>query len=609
MTRFLIVTPFRDAGKFLSNAATRSLNQLYDDYRIVFIDDASSDPGYDIVQETIDRTATRCRDVVVVRNDRPIGLLRSAHMAILDRAEEDDVVLMLPACDSLLHRDALTVFDATFEREGSWVCFGGAVWNPREQRPFVSGGYTNADLLELRVPSWESWGVLQTKWRVHPPIAFRSQLYRKLETIDPQWTCLKDRENRFYDAEGDIAMMLPLLESAGAPRITHLRAKVCIHESAHETSDLSGRARMDIMHEIFAKPSFPKIDSLRATSSQQQWFTPSFVRPPRSTVGNGIHLSGWPYARQCLQHVRSSQPIVLDDFVEQSFCYGHAPSHYNRPWIGIFHHPPNVPEFAYRRHRLQSIFELLSWRDQAEWLQGGIALSEYLAAYLRKQLQVPVVVVKHPSEFQKTSWDEQGFRSQKVQQLVQIGFYLRNTRAIYQLPLIPGYRKVRLLSQDKPWVAAYEARVVEYWNRMSCRSEYGGVEEGGFLEGCEYERVLTESVVFTEVFDASANNVVIECILRSTPLVINRHPAVIEYLGKDYPLYFDDLDEVPGLLGLARILEANDYLREMDKRDLSGTYFTSAVARAIETVLSHRRDESLLVGNVEPNHAAPRESF
>ena len=42
---------------------------------------------------------------------------------------------------------------------------------------------------------------------------------------------------------------------------------------------------------------------------------------------------------------------------------------------------------------------------------------------------------------------------------------------------------------------------------------------------------------------ASANNAVIECIARGTPLLVNPLPAVVEYLGADYPFYFHSLEE------------------------------------------------------------------
>ena len=47
------------------------------------------------------------------------------------------------------------------------------------------------------------------------------------------------------------------------------------------------------------------------------------------------------------------------------------------------------------------------------------------------------------------------------------------------------------------------------------------------------------SVIFVEYIDCSASNTILECIATCTPIVVNRHPAIEEYLGIDYPLYHD----------------------------------------------------------------------
>lgn len=56
----------------------------------------------------------------------------------------------------------------------------------------------------------------------------------------------------------------------------------------------------------------------------------------------------------------------------------------------------------------------------------------------------------------------------------------------------------------------------------------------------DYDTLLTENIVFINLVDASAVNTIIECIVRNTPIIVNNHPAVIELLGKNYPLYFND---------------------------------------------------------------------
>ncbi len=133
--------------------------------------------------------------------------------------------------------------------------------------------------------------------------------------------------------------------------------------------------------------------------------------------------------------------------------------------------------------------------------------------------------------------------------------------------------------------------VRQHWETVGERPEYRGVLELGFLPTEGYERVLATDVILSEVFAASANNVVVDCMVHNTPLVINRHPAVVEYLGLDYPLYFDSITEVPQLLSQERIVAAHRYLATRDKSELRGEFFTSAVEDALREIL---RDQTTL---------------
>ena len=57
----------------------------------------------------------------------------------------------------------------------------------------------------------------------------------------------------------------------------------------------------------------------------------------------------------------------------------------------------------------------------------------------------------------------------------------------------------------------------------------------------EYDQLLEKNIVFIELIDASANNTILECIVRNTPIIVNKIEPVVEYLGDDYPLYFENL--------------------------------------------------------------------
>ena len=67
---------------------------------------------------------------------------------------------------------------------------------------------------------------------------------------------------------------------------------------------------------------------------------------------------------------------------------------------------------------------------------------------------------------------------------------------------------------------------------------------------------MSRSVVFLDLYDAIANNAVVECISRQTPILVNPIDSVVEYLGKDYPFYYYSLDEA------AEKLEDDDLIQE-----------------------------------------------
>ena len=99
-----------------------------------------------------------------------------------------------------------------------------------------------------------------------------------------------------------------------------------------------------------------------------------------------------------------------------------------------------------------------------------------------------------------------------------------------------------------------------------------------FLENDAYDKLLTENIVFIKLVDASAVNTLLECIVRNTPIVVNPLPAVIEYLGENYPLYYTNIGEAAVLLNdKKKLLAGHKYLRKLDKEELKLDVFIQKV--------------------------------
>ena len=97
----------------------------------------------------------------------------------------------------------------------------------------------------------------------------------------------------------------------------------------------------------------------------------------------------------------------------------------------------------------------------------------------------------------------------------------------------------------------------------------------------EYDLLLSENIVFIDLFDSAANNVVLECIVRNTPIIVNKTPGVLEYLGNEYPLYFESLSDVPGLLTTDKIISAYNYLLRLDKEKFTLDRFIKTFMKTI----------------------------
>ena len=86
-----------------------------------------------------------------------------------------------------------------------------------------------------------------------------------------------------------------------------------------------------------------------------------------------------------------------------------------------------------------------------------------------------------------------------------------------------------------------------------------------YLENNDYDLFLMKNIVFINLIDASAVNTIIECIVRNTPIFVNRLPATEETLGSSYPLFYNEISEVTNMLNINKITEGYNYLCKMNK--------------------------------------------
>lgn len=273
-----------------------------------------------------------------------------------------------------------------------------------------------------------------------------------------------------------------------------------------------------------------------------------------------------------LRKEANDQGMLLDDFVEASYTYRRLRHVLDRPWVGMFHHPVNINS-PILNDRTTAVRNLLArdsrFKAACKKLRGAIVFSPDVADEIRAWLKVPVLLIKHPTELAVHQWTG-------GDDLWQVGFYLRNTRMLHTMPVAPGAMQRRFRSQPYlNWHLSRDKKLAAYYAKQNNHAEVLEIER---MYDADYDDALQSSIVCNQLYGAAANNVVLECIARATPILVNRLPGVEYYLGKDYPLFYKDLEQAAfWSADEHRVIEAHAYLRELKKNDLSLDYFISNV--------------------------------
>lgn len=288
------------------------------------------------------------------------------------------------------------------------------------------------------------------------------------------------------------------------------------------------------------------------------------------------HRSGWDYVVHNMSEFNNPLGVYFDGFIENAFSWrknqyiADKIIPYKEPWIGFLHNPPNMPLwFSDNNSYPQTLLNDELFKESLSNCKGLYVLSNYYKKFLKHYLHhTPVNVLYHPTEIPELKFSFDDFCKNKNKKIVNIGWWLRKLNSIF---LLDGgqYQKIRLMPNNKCKDTILRLTNIELdlYNITLNKKQIESVKIIDHLNNDDYDVLLSQNIVFLDLYDTSANNAVIECIARGTPLLINRHPATIEYLGEEYPFYFDSLKEAAEKLNNMDLIKyTHQYLMTFDKR-------------------------------------------
>jgi glycosyltransferase involved in cell wall biosynthesis len=247
----VVLTTFRNPGRFLERCVESLLAQDYDDFEVVFVDDASTDGSHRFVPEGDPR-------VRLVRNRRRMGGAYNLRRALARHCRPESVVACVDGDDWLACDDALSHVDRFYREHDCWLMYSQfrlAGGGRGCSRPFASPA---------------DFGRLRDDWRTSHLRTFRAGLFHAVAAQDPAYECLRDERGAWLDSAVDAALTFPLLELAGFDRVRYSEKVLYVYNDENPLNiHRADRPRqLENFEAVRRKRPFARVGDYRAAAAR-----------------------------------------------------------------------------------------------------------------------------------------------------------------------------------------------------------------------------------------------------------------------------------------------------------------------------------------------------
>ena len=191
---FCLVIFGRNNGAYLEKTLQSVFSQNYENFRILYIDDASDDGSYDLARDLV-YANPRFNQVQFLQNEQSLGLLGSLSLAAQGCADEE-IIVVLNGEDWLAHEWVLSRLNQYYADPDLWITYGQSRDYPTYQR----GG---ARSMQEREKETRTQPFTATHLKT-----FYAGLFKRINESDLKY------KDEYFAAAADLAFMIPMLEMA-----------------------------------------------------------------------------------------------------------------------------------------------------------------------------------------------------------------------------------------------------------------------------------------------------------------------------------------------------------------------------------------------------------
>jgi len=150
--RIVIISPFRNAEKYIKDHIESVAGQNYGNYLHVIIDDFSDDNSINIIHEFLSGLKNDLRDkFIIIENEFRKGAIRNQLSVIKKYIQEDDIVMLLDGDDCLINDNEIFNFYNDLYNQGYDFTYG-SMWSKADNIPLIAQEYLSDRTYNWSIP-------------------------------------------------------------------------------------------------------------------------------------------------------------------------------------------------------------------------------------------------------------------------------------------------------------------------------------------------------------------------------------------------------------------------------------------------------------------------
>ncbi|NCB97929.1 MAG: glycosyltransferase [Bacteroidia bacterium] len=226
--RLVIISPVRNAEKYVKLCIESVAMQVYDNYRHYIIDDCSTDSTRSVIKETLESLdSTTRKKFTLIENDTRVGALSNQIHTIDAVCKKKDIIILLDGDDWLRNDpDILSYINGLYPRHDMTY---GSCWSKADGIPLIAQEYPEDIRLSRAYRKHHfTWGIPYTHLRT-----FSFDLFNKINRSE----LMDTSTGRPYMAAGDSALLYALLESCDPDKIKCVQRILVNYNDANPLND------------------------------------------------------------------------------------------------------------------------------------------------------------------------------------------------------------------------------------------------------------------------------------------------------------------------------------------------------------------------------------